>query len=163
MPNVIQELDLAGRRDDCDWQPPYREMGAYTLLPHLEPLAHSITRLIKIRALRQMDQGKPGDAINTLRLGYELSNNVGREPIMISGMVSVAITAQMNDALAQLMSRADSPNLYWALAEFPARQAIFRHAMDGERAWIASSEPHLVKLNAGEELSAGEWRSVLEF
>ncbi len=48
--NVFQELDLAGRREQCDWQPPFREMGVRTLLPHLEPLAHATTRLIKIRA-----------------------------------------------------------------------------------------------------------------
>src|SRR3954454_23803865 len=78
-PPVFQELDLAARRDHCDWQPPIREKGGETYLPHLEPLAHAITRLIKIQALRQIEQGKMDEAIQTLRLGYELSDKVGHE------------------------------------------------------------------------------------
>src|SRR5579872_4457770 len=33
--SLIQELELAARRQQCDWQPPFREMGSSTLLPHL--------------------------------------------------------------------------------------------------------------------------------
>src|SRR2546421_3090805 len=44
--NVIQELDLAGRREECDWQPPFREMGAYTLLPHLGALRNGCAKLL---------------------------------------------------------------------------------------------------------------------
>ena len=161
-PSVFQELNLAARCEQCDWQPPYREMGAYTLLPHLGPLAHPITRMIKVRALRRVEQGRIDEALITLRLGYELSDKVGCEPILISGLVSIAITTQMNDALASLMSHPQSPNLYWALAEFPARQSILRHAMDGERAWLTTSIRGLAKLRAGEELSADQWRQLFD-
>src|SRR5262249_51171665 len=117
LPNVFDELELAGRREECEWQPPFREKGVYTLLPHLEPLAHGIMRLIAVKALHQIEHGKVDEAINTLRLGYELSNKVAREPVLVSNLVSLAITTRMNDVLATLMSRPESPNLYWALAE----------------------------------------------
>ena len=138
MPNVFQELELAGRREHCDWEPPFREMGAYTLLPHLEPLAHAMTRLIKIKALRQIQQGKPVDALATLRLGYELGENVGQESVLVSGLVSLRITSQMNDVLGQLISQPDAPNLYWALRELPSRQVVLRKAFDGERQWFVA-------------------------
>jgi len=76
---------------------PFREMGIRTLLPHLGPLVHGVARVVKVRALREMQQGKVDDAVATLRLGYELSDKLGREPILISGLVSLNITTSMND------------------------------------------------------------------
>jgi hypothetical protein len=163
MSTVFDELELAGRREECEWQPPFREKGADTLLPHLEPLAHGMTRLIQVKALRQIEKGQLEEAIKTLRLGYEMSNKIGREPIAVSGMVSLAITTRMNDVLAKLMSQAKSPNLYWALAEFPPRRPMFRHALDGERSWAATSRPSLMKLRRGEQISADEWRDLFAY
>src|SRR5262249_20182414 len=48
-----KKLDPAARRENCVWEPPLHEMGPQTLLPHLEPLAHGLTRWTKARALRQ--------------------------------------------------------------------------------------------------------------
>jgi hypothetical protein len=162
LPNVFDELELAGRREYCDWEPPFRERGAYTLLPHLAPLAHQITRLVKIRTLRQIQQDKVDDALGTLRLGYEMSDKVGREPVLISLLVSLAITSQMNEALATLMDHPQAPNLYWALAGYPQRLPIYRHAMQGERSWIIPSVPNLVRVKNGEELTAQEWRELFD-
>jgi hypothetical protein len=166
LPNVIQELDLAGRREHCDWEPPFREMGAMTLLPHLEPLAHAATRLVKIRALRLMEQGKLDESINMLRLGYEMANNVAEEGILISGLVSLHITSQMNDAVAQLMNRQDAPNVYWALCEYPDRHTtVLRRAMKGERQWWVTATPNYLGLQAkaGEKLSAEQWRQLIDY
>jgi hypothetical protein len=160
---LFQQLELAARREVCDWEPPFREMGAETLLPHLHPLAHGVGKSIKVRALRQIQQGKTAEALGTLRLGYELSDKVGREPVLISAIVSLGITGWMNDCLADLMNHPDAPNLYWALSQLPSRQAMFRHAMDGERSWMIPSVPHLAKAMAGEELSAEQWRAALAY
>ena len=163
LPNLFSELDLAARREQCDWQPPMREMGAYTLLPHLEPLVHGTARLVKVRALRQIEQGQAPDAINTLRLGYVMASGVGREPVLVSALVSVAMTSQMNDALAKLMSSAQSPNLYWALSELPSQQEIYRHALDGERSYVVPSTPALMRLRQGEENTPQQWRELFDY
>src|SRR5262245_6676203 len=42
LPAMFDELDVAGRRDTCDWDPPLRERGVLTLLPHLNPLTHGV-------------------------------------------------------------------------------------------------------------------------
>jgi hypothetical protein len=163
LPNLFSELDLAARRETCDWQPPMREMGAYTLLPHLEPIVHGLARLVRVRALREIEQGRAPDAINTLRLGYVMANYVGREPTLVSSLVSLAMTTQMNDALAQLMSRSESPNLYWALSELPSQQEIYRHALDGERSYVVPSTPALMRLRQGEENTPQQWRELLDY
>jgi hypothetical protein len=162
VPSVFQELKLAAQREECDWQPPFREMGAQTLLPHLHPMVQGLAKLVVVRALRQIDQGDVAGALETLRLGYEMSEKIGHEPVLVSALVSLKTTAMMNDCLAQLMNRPEAPNLYWALAEYPSRRAIFRRAFDGERQFIAASVPVMTMKVAGEKLTADDWRSVLK-
>lgn len=161
---LFEEIDLAARREQCDWQPPFREMGVRTLLPHLEPLVNGIAKIIKVKTLRQIRDGNVDGALATLRLGYELSDQVGHEPILISGLVSLRMTRMMNDCLIQLMQRPEARNLYWALTEFPPRQVVLRNSFDGERlASATASMPDLARFEAGEQLSAGQWRDVFRY
>jgi hypothetical protein len=110
--------------------------------------------------LRQIEEGKTADALLTLRLGYEMSDKVGRDPTLVSNLVSLGIMSQMNEALTRLMNRPESPNLYWSLCGFPARQGPLRHALDTERSFVAVSMPSMMRLRAGGELSAPEWRQL---
>jgi hypothetical protein len=161
---LFEELDLAARREQCDWEPPYREMGVRTLLPHLEPLVNGIARIIRVKALRQIREGRIDDALATLRLGYEAADKVGREPVLISGLVSLRMTRMMNDCLIRLMQLPDAPNLYWALSELPSRLGILRNSFDGERlASATASIPYLARFEAGERLSAEQWRAVFRY
>jgi hypothetical protein len=161
LPAMLAELDVAGRREDCDWNPPLRERGALTLLPHLNPLTHGVSKVLRVRATRLVDQGKIEDAIATLRLGYELSDKIGREPVLVSALVSVGHFAWMNEPLARLMSRPDAPNLYWSLVELPPRQPILRRAWDVEYGWPYVTQPTLKRARAREQLSAEQWRHAL--
>ncbi len=158
---MFQELDVAGRREDCDWQIPMREMGAATPLPHLRPL-RDMGRVIESRARRLIDSDKIDDAIATLRLGYELGDKLGHEHTLISGLVSLVITGSMDNALTQLMNRPDSPNLYWALRDIPSRQTIIRGAFEAERfGWLAAAPTISFLLRSGKELTADQWRAAL--
>jgi len=160
--SLFQQLDLAARRQECDWQPPLQEMGAQTLLPHLDPLV-LIGQLIRVRALRQIEQGKPDDAVATLRLGYELGQKMGREPVLVSGLVSAAVTRRMNETLMQLMDRPESPNLYWALLNHPGARMVYRQALYGERQSLVGGRPDLAKALAGEDLSPEQWRGLMSY
>lgn len=161
LPSVMKELELAGRRTECDWQPPYREQGADTLLPHLEPMTRGIARLLWLRALRQTDEGNLDEAIKTIRLGYEMSDKMGREGILVSGLCALSVDSLMDDAVIHLMNHPNSPNLYWALSELPSRRTVFRRSLDGERQWALTSIPDLARVKAGEQLSgADEWRAI---
>jgi hypothetical protein len=162
-PSLFTELDLAGRREFCDWQPPISEEGSGTLLPHLGPL-RDIGRILKAKALREIGQGKINDALKTVRLGYELSDNVATEPVLISALISLRITTMVNDCLRTMMNRPDSPNLYWALANFPSRKPILRQSLRGEGThWLAASGVDLVKLKAGEDLSVDQWHDLFAY
>jgi len=160
--SVIEELDLAGRRENCDWESPYREMGVMTLLPHLSPL-RTIGRILKVRALREIDQGKADDALKTMRLGYEMSNKVGERGVLVTGLVSLSITSMMNDCLEVLMNRPGAPNLYWALSEFPSRRATLSVSIDGESQWWVNTIPNLARAWRGEDLSAEQWQAAFDY
>ena len=161
---VFEELDLAGRTENCDWQPPLRDKGGDTLLPHLYPISHGLTRILQLRALRQIDQSSLPEAIKTLRLGYEMANKTGTEPTLISGLVAVRVTRAMNNVTIKLMNRPDAPNLYWALAEMPTRKSILRHSFDGERLGSATASIKLVaRVRAGEDISPEQWRQIFDY
>lgn len=161
LPSMFDELQVAGRREQCEWDPPLRERGVLTLLPHLQPLTHGVAKVIRVRAARQVQQGKIAEALATLRLGYELSEKIGREPVIVSCMVSVGQFSWMNEPLAQLMSHPDAPNLYWTLVEMHPRRPILQHAWDLEYDWGYVNVPTLIKARAGETLSAAQWRHGL--
>jgi hypothetical protein len=161
-PKIFKNLDVAARRDTCDWDPPIRQLGAYTWLPHLEPIAHGLTNMIKVRALQQMEQGKPDEAIATLRLGYEMSDKVGREPTLVSGLVALRISSQMNDVLAKLMSRPNAPNLYWAMMQMPSGRGLYRNSLHVERRFLVPSVPNLSEAIKGGQLTPQQWRAILD-
>src|SRR4051812_15765637 len=162
-PPIFKNLDVAARRDTCDWDPPIRQLGAYTYLPQLEPFAHGLTTMIMVRALSQMEHGKPDEAIDTLRLGYEMSDKVGREPTLVSGLVALGINGHMNDVLSRLMNRPNAPNLYWALMQMPSGRGLYRNSLHVERRFLVPSVPNLYQAIKGAELTPQEWHVILDY
>lgn len=159
--SALKEAELAGRRIDCNWESPFAEMGAETLLPHLEPLLKGVGRLLWVRAHRQIEQGKADEAIKTIRLGYEMSDKIGREGTLVSALVALAVSGMMDDCVAELANRPESPNLFWALSALPPRQTLLRHSLDVESQWALQPVPNLVKIQPDQQLSAEQWRAVI--
>src|SRR4029079_9991412 len=86
---------------------------------------------------------------------------IGHEGVLVSGLCALSVNAMMDECVAHLMSRTDSPNLYWALSELPSRRTIFRRSLDGERQWALTSIPDLARVKAGEQLAgADQWRAI---
>jgi hypothetical protein len=160
--SVLEELDLAGRCENCDWEFPWHEEGLGTLLPQLSPL-RTLGRILKVRALREIDQGKIDDAVQTMRLGYEMADKVGEKGVLVCGLISMSISLNMNDCLEQLMNRPDAPNLYWALSGFPNRQAVLSASIDGESQWWVNAIPNLAQAWRGEDISAQQWHAMLDY
>lgn len=158
---VFDELDVAGRRDHCDWEPPIRERGVQALLPHLARM-RQLAHIIRIRAISELRSGKPDDALVTLRLGYEMARKIGTEPVLVSGLVALATEQEMNATLAELMSRPECPNLYWSLARLPRPMVAFTRSMEGERFFMGSSLPGLDKVRAGEVLAPEQYKELLK-
>lgn len=158
IPAVIDLLGIASRRDHYEWDSPFREQGAATLLPHLM-LQRRLADLIQVRALAQIRAGKTDDAVDTLRLGYELGRRVGRGPLGVTGLVGVAIIAQTSAVTAELMKQPQSPNLYWALASLPRPMISFQHSWSLELIDLSSSV-HELGEGKLEDLTGEAWRGI---
>ena len=157
---VWDELDPAMRRLHSDFDPPLREKHELTLLPHLVSI-RTLAWLIRVRAVRQLEQGKVNDAISTIRLGYELTDKM-TDPVIIAALVSAGCTRIVNDTTARLMNNPGSPNLYWALVNEPLRYPILRRAWDAEHEWAYVVRPRLAGLRDGDEPTPQQWRTILD-
>jgi hypothetical protein len=157
---IFDELDVACRRENCDWEPPIRQRGIMALLPHLQRM-RQLSHLIRIRATLELRDGKAEDALVTLRLGYELARKTGTEPVLVSGLVALGIENEMNVTLAELSNRPECPNLYWALARMPRRLVSFSRNMQGEHAFMGAALPAIERVRAGETLTADDYRELM--
>ncbi len=142
LPGTFDLLAVAGRREFYRWDSSFREQGGDTLLPHLGN-DRALGRLIAMHALRQIRAGQFDDAVNTLRLGFELGRKIGTEPILISGLVGLAVLGQTADATMELMKQPNSPNLYWAFAGMPHPMITLQEALGGEMIDVPATFPEI--------------------
>jgi hypothetical protein len=92
-----------------------------------------------------------------------MSDKVGREPTLVSGLVALRIHAQMNDVLIRLMSRPNAPNLYWALMQMPSGRGLYRNSLHVERRFLVPAVPRLEDAIKGDQLTPQEWRTILDY
>jgi len=118
--NVLAEVTLGARHEQCDWNIPVRESEnpIAILLPEIQE-TRGLARIVALRARLQIAQGKTDEAIRTLQTGMALGRHVAESPFLVSGLVGIAICQIMSDELRALIERPDGPNLYWALTSLP--------------------------------------------
>lgn len=98
------------------------------LLPEIQAM-RSIGRAVALRTRLAIYEHRYDDAIELMRMNYRLGRDVGTQPILVSGLVGVAICGLTNRSAIDLIAAPDSPNLYWALTELPRPQVSFRDAL----------------------------------
>ncbi|MGF1578867.1 MAG: hypothetical protein ACFCD0_05850 [Gemmataceae bacterium] len=118
----------------CDWRARerIREDGFGALLPELQSTRRLIV-LLQVRARYQMAEKKYSEAIRTLRTAFQLSRHVNEGPTLIQGLVAAALASIAIQEVEQLISRPDSPNMYWALTQLPQPLIDMGKAADGEK------------------------------
>jgi hypothetical protein len=158
MQGTFDLLAIATRRDFYQWDSSFRQQGAETLLPHVVS-ARNLGKLIAVHALRQIRAGKFDDAVNTLRLEFELGRRVGAEPIMICGLVGVADIGQAADVTGELMKERNCPNLYWAFAGMPHPMITLPQALAGEVMDMRVTFPELATDRLA-DVSAEQWHGI---
>jgi hypothetical protein len=156
---TFDELQMAAERAKCDWNTGLEERGFRALLPELNSM-RNLANALSIQAAYQMERGSIDDSVATIRVMYEMGQNVAQGPILVSGLVGVGITRLADTRLIELMGRSDSPNLYWALAGLPRPIHDLRVSMRSERKGLPAMFPLLAKARS-QELSALEWRQTM--
>ena len=106
----LQLLEQAAKCKRCDW--------TENLLQNLTPY-RNIAFLLSLQIHFEIARGQYDKAIDNMRTGYAFSKNISKEPMLISGLVAVGITALVSGQIEHLAQEPDSPNLYNALNALP--------------------------------------------
>ena len=157
----IDDLNLAARLSDCDWQLPVGDRPLFSiLLPEIQS-TRSMARLLACKARLDVAEGRLDDALRTLQSGLTLGQNVSRGPTLIHGLVGIAISHVMFTAMRDLQQHPQSPNLYWALTALPSPLFDMRRAADVESSMLYLSYPELRALHDGDH-TPRDWPAVID-
>ncbi|HEV7226140.1 MAG TPA: hypothetical protein VGN42_25760 [Pirellulales bacterium] len=159
--HVLDDLELASRCEQCDWELPLQEREFISLLlPEIQE-AREYARLLSLKARLQIVEGDFDGAVRTLRTGYALGRHVAKSPTLISTLVGVATCAQMNARIEELASQPGAPSLYWALTALPRPLVDFRLGIEAEKASLLLTFPELRDLG-GKRRSPEDWRRLFD-
>jgi hypothetical protein len=131
---VLAEVKEAAYKEHCDWD--FRlqdlhgpEVYAF-LLPEIQE-CRELARTLRVKARYEIMDGRPADALETLRWGYQLAHDAAQPPFLVSGLVGVAIAGVMNFELEHLIQESGD-NYYWAIAGLPPLLVDLRPALEFE-------------------------------
>jgi hypothetical protein len=54
-----------------------------------------------------------------MRMNYRLGRDAAKPPLLVCGLVGIAIESMANGTILELIASPNSPNLYWSLTELP--------------------------------------------
>ncbi len=160
--NAIAEIRLAAFRERCDWEIRFQDLrGLDTiniLLPEIQE-CRNLARTLQLQARYQMLDGRPSDAFQTLRVGYQLARDTAQPQNLICGLVGIAISNMMNEELLHLIQATDT-NYYWALVALPDPLVDLRPALETELNLPFQLFPFLADAETADRTQA-EWRRLI--
>jgi hypothetical protein len=147
--NPLKELDIASRKETCDWDltDRLRQDGIGLVLPDMQGYREFGT-LLAVKARIQIAEGQYDKAIYTLQTGFMLAKRIGEAPTLICHLVGTAISQTLLGPLEELIQAADGPNLYWAFADLPHPLIDMRRPLQSERLGVFGSFPILRDIDA---------------
>jgi len=156
------QLEIAAHREYCDWDYRVQDLRGMDVIGFLLQEVQDcrqLARVLRLQAHYEIMDGRPDDALATLRLGYQLAHDVAQPPLLINGLVGIAIASLMNEELQLLIERSDR-NLYWAIAALPRPLVNLRQAMEFESGMAVQLFPFLKDAETVQR-SPDEWRRVM--
>jgi hypothetical protein len=143
---ALVEANLGARRQTCDWEFDLRSEGTELLLPEIQNM-RSILRLVVLKARVAVIDGKVDEALEWIQTGYAMARHVAEGPVLIQGLVGVAMSTGTTKALEDLIQAPGAPNFFWALANRPRPFVDLTKAIDGERSFLEREIPSLRELD----------------
>lgn len=107
---ALELLEQAAKCKRCDW--------TYEALEKLNQY-RNMAFLLTLQIHSQIAQGQYDNAIDTMQIGFALAKNISKEPMLIPGLVAIAIAELISQQIEQFVQGPDAPNLYSALAALP--------------------------------------------
>jgi len=106
----LELLEQAAKCKRCDW--------TEDLLQNLTPY-RNMAFLLSLQIHFEIARGRYENAIDNMGTGFALAKNISKEPMVIPGLLAVAITGVVSGQIEYLVQEPDAPNLYNALIALP--------------------------------------------
>lgn len=137
----MNELHAAAKRPYAQFPIHYNE-GFATLLPHLNVLRR-FGQVAHLKAVALLAEDRPDEALEELLLIVRFTESFRDEPVLISGLVHVALNSQITGLIWEGIARGKWKPRHLAIIEKRLRPidffASYRRAIRGERAFAIST------------------------
>lgn len=165
---VLSELHTMAMSEVVDMDHHIRDLAGIELYSFLLPdvqEARTLARLLRLRAIEQLDRRDFEGAVSTISDGYRLSSLISTGETLIEQLVAIAIASIMEDAVDRAIQTPGCPNLYWALASLPRPISKIRDSVQFEMHFLTRLFPLLADAehaNYPEEVWRKKWVDSLE-
>jgi hypothetical protein len=143
---TLSELEQFAKCEDMTWDHRLRDIegpSIYSfLLPEVQE-ARNLARLLRFRALEQLQRGDFDSAFITIQTGYRLAAFLRNGETLIQQLVGVAIEGIMQSVILDAIRTPGCPNLYWALSAVPHSPQPMQRAMELEFSTVERLVPVL--------------------
>ncbi len=163
--DVLDDLHLAARYEDCDWQLPLWERDFIELRLPAAQSARNFAWLLAVQARVHVARGDFDQAIRTLQTGFAMGRHMAEGPTLVHCLVGAAVSNMMADQVRDLIAQPDAPNLYWALTTLPRPLIDLRKAAETEMDVLYLSYPalrHVDDRSRTPEYWEQQWQQLLE-
>lgn len=143
---VLSELHTMALSEAVDMDHHIRDLGGIELYSFLLPdvqEARTLARLLRLRAIEQLDRRDFEGAVSTISDGYRLSSLISTGETLIEQLVAIAIASIMEDTVDRAIQTPGCPNLYWALASLPRPISKIRDSVQFEMHFLTRLFPLL--------------------
>jgi hypothetical protein len=161
--NSLMYLHRGAKLKHCDWGLEYDD-GISLLLPHLAK-ARDLARLAALHARHEFERGNKGALRDDATAIMTLGRHVGRDPVMICGLVRILIEGIAIDLVAPYVPAMKAPHAQ-ALATFEALPpaATFQQTILFEKKYFAGWMIRKLKEEEAKKKGAGLilWRKFMD-
>jgi hypothetical protein len=153
---MFEQVEVAARRETCDWGVLEECLKDE---PKLIPLFDSpqkmreFTFYLQLRARVAVADDRPEDALRDVQTVFAIARHLAQSPIEIHSLVAHALLAVATGMLEPVIQHPKAPNLYWSLTDLPRPFVDLRPVLQGEGLLFYASFPGLTRVavdrNAG--------------
>lgn len=145
--HLLKEITLAARREDCDWEIPFRDGNPVAILLPEAQESRQATRVLALKARLQIAERDFDGALETIKTGFAMADDISKGQTLIHDLVAVANNQMLLDQLETISRTAGAPSLYWALTTLPDPLVEMRDALEMEQSFIELTFPELQDLS----------------
>jgi hypothetical protein len=158
--SIPRDIELATRRDKCDWGLPITLDGLSMQIRSFSGFA-AMTKCLRYKLRITIAHDDIEQSTRLLQAMSVMADRIDTgKTFLINNLISVDIESNAIEGVQRLMERPKSPNLYWALRQLPAPFGHAKTCVDTDRSLLLNTFPALGKARLGQVLSTDELQSL---